>query len=577
MKSFRQFIIEKPSDPKDPRTRVSGEKFPNEKEASKSVLRNKGKKGTLANQSGSNKSSSPDINARDQAMKDIKNTGGTDPRWDNENEFKGKKGGKVKQSISGSPQAKDYKPDAGSQKLGDTTKGGEVRTNKPKTVQGRKDLLQRSFETTSKNKYVTNKPPTGKQVEKFAKDIKGDAADKAKPGVGGKPGVGQTKSLKGQTLTGGKFKGATPIDKRSATKLRKFAKDSSATKNPISGPDKRTLKTSARRTVEKWETAKKAASKYGSRVRTKGAELLKSLQKTNKDQASKSTRIQRNIDTDLKGRMSSASKNLNTNKASSAYKNELQSKGDKVIEKIRKQNRTGSPKSTPIKNTSSPSNINIDSRYKSSVKNTSFGVDTSKQPKFNVSNKVVKPPKIKNPSFNISGASKQTTGAQLPTLPKDKVTTGKGPTFQGPNKAPKVTLNNFLSKASKAKTLSKVKGVAKRVPGPLGVAVGALDYGTTYANEKKKGRTSAGAHLATAAKVTSGIAGGIVGGAFGSGVASLATGALGYSVARGATSNFIDTVFKPKNAPVGALPKKPKKRKPVTLNVSLDSKGKLTK
>ncbi len=43
MKSFRQFIIEKPSDPKDPRTRVSGEKFPNEKEASKSVLRNKGK------------------------------------------------------------------------------------------------------------------------------------------------------------------------------------------------------------------------------------------------------------------------------------------------------------------------------------------------------------------------------------------------------------------------------------------------------------------------------------------------------------------------------------------------------
>ena len=111
----------------------------------------------------------------------------------------------------------------------------------------------------------------------------------------------------------------------------------------------------------------------------------------------------------------------------------------------------------------------------------------------------------------------------------------------------------------------------------MGVAVGALDYGTTYANEKKKGRTSAGAHLATAAKVGSGIAGGIVGGAFGSGVASLATGALGYSVARGATTNFIDTVFKPKNAPVGALPKKPKKRKPVTLNVSLDSKGKLTK
>ena len=545
MKSFRQFIIEKPSDPKDPRTRVSGEKFPNEKEASKSVLRNKGKKGTLANQSGSNKSSSPDINARDQAMKDIKNTGGTDPRWDNENEFKGKKGGRVKPSISGSPQAKDYKPEPGSQKLGNTTKAGEVRTNKPKTIQGRKDYLERTFGSGNRSdKYKTNKPPTGKQVQQFAKDITGKAADD-KSGVGGKPGVGQTKSVKGQTLTGGKFKGATPIDKRSATKLRKFAKDSAATENPFSGKsDKRTLKTSARRTVEKWETAKKAANKYGSRVRTKGAELLKSLQKTNKDQKAKSTRIQRNIDTDLKGRMSSASKNLNTNKASSAYKNELQSKGDKVIEKIRKQNRTGSPKSTPI-------------------------TDTSKT-------KVITPPKPKNPSFNIKGTSKQTTGSKLPKL-KQKVTTGKAPTFQGPNKAPKVTLNNFLSKTSKAKTLSKVKGVAKRVPGPLGVAVGALDYGTTYANEKKKGRTSAGAHLATAAKVTSGIAGGIVGGAFGSGVASLATGALGYSVARGVTSNFIDTVFKPKNAPAGALPKKPKKRKPVTLNVSLDSKGKLTK
>ena len=540
MKSFRQFIIEKPSDPKDPRTRVSGEKFPNEKEASKSVLRNKGKKGTLANQSGSNKSSSPDINARDQAMKDIKNTGGTDPRWDNENEFKGKKGGKVKQSISGSPQAKDYKPEAGSQKLGDTTKGGEVRTNKPKTVQGRKDYLERTFGSGNRSdKYKTNKPPTGKQVQQFAKDITGKAADD-KSGVGGKPGVGQTKSVKGQTLTGGKFKGATPIDKRSATKLRKFAKDSSATNNPISGPDKRTLKTSARRTVEKWETAKKAASKYGSRVRTKGAELLKSLQKTNKDQTAKSTRIQQNIDTDLKGRMSSASKNLNTNKASSAYKNELQSKGDKVIEKIRKQNRTGSPKSTPI-------------------------TDTSKT-------KVITPPKPKNPSFDIKGTSKQTRGAKLPKL-KQKVTTGKAPTFQGPDKAPKVTFKNFLSKTSKAKTLSKVKGVAKQV-GPVGAVVSAVDAGFTYKQERDKGRTKLGATLATAAKVGSGIAGGIAGAALGSGVASYATGALGAVGARGITSNFIDKVFKPKNAPKGAVPVPPKKRKKITLDVGLNASGK---
>ena len=543
MKSFRQFIIEKPSDPKDPRTRVSGEKFPNEKEASKSVLRNKGKKGTLANQSGSNKSSSPDISARDQAMKDIKNTGGTDPRWDNENEFKGKKGGKVKQSISGSPQAKDYKPDAGSQKLGDTTKGGEVRTNKPKTVQGRKDYLERTFGSGNRSdKYKTNKPPTGKQVQQFAKDITGKAADD-KSGVGGKPGVGQTKSVKGQTLTGGKFKGATPIDKRSATKLRKFAKDSSATENPFSGKsDKRTLKTSARRTVEKWETAKKAATKYGSRVRTKGAELLKSLRKTNKDQTAKSTRIQQNIDTDLKGRMSSASKNLNTNKASSAYKNELQSKGDKVIEKIRNQNRTGSPKSTPIK-------------------------DTSKT-------KVIKPPKPKNPSFNIKGTSKQTTGSKLPQLKKQVTQSTAKQKWQGPAVPKKVTYKNFMSKATRSQTLSKVKGVAKRI-GPVGTVLTAVDAGLTYKQERDKGRTQLGATLATGAKVASGIAGGIAGAAVGSGIASFATGALGAVGARAATSNFIDKVFKPKNAPKkGGIPlatKKPKRK--LTLNVALNQKG----
>ena len=565
MKSFRQFIIEKSSDPKDPRTRVSGEKFPNEKEASKSVLRNKGKKGTLANQSGSNKSSSPDIRARDQAMKDIKNTGGTDPRWDNENEFKGKKGGKVKQSISGSPQAKDYKPEAGSQKLGNTTKGGEVRTNKPKTIQGRKDYLERTFGSGNRSdKYKTNKPPTGKQVQQFAKDITGKAADD-KSGVGGKPGVGQTKSVKGQTLTGGKFKGATPIDKRSATKLRKFAKDSSATENPFSGKsDKRTLKTSARRTVEKWETAKKAANKYGSRVRTKGAELLKSLQKTNKDQAAKSTRIQRNIDTDLKGRMSSASKNLNTNKASSAYKNELQSKGDKVIEKIRKQNRTGSPKSTPIKNTSNPSNINIDSRYKSSIKNTSFGVDTSQPSKFNVGNKVVEPPKT------------------------SKVTTSTGgQKWQGPNPAPKqkITFKNFLNKTNRGSAFSRIKSGTRGVTGKLGAVGAAVDAGFTWKGERAKGRSALGATLATAAKVGSSVVGGVAGAFAGGGVASAVTGFAGSIAARTATNQFIDKVFKPKNAPTKTGPGKggsgtipggtPKKRKPIKLNVGLNRSGKI--
>ena len=518
MKSFSKFIIEG----KGPIDITGPDGKPTKK--SEKFLRNLKKKGAV-----NDPELSPNTKASIEADARRENLGGYD-----DGKPTSVRGGK------GSSNAKSYNDHVKQQRIEATKERLKNALNKGES---------------RSDKYKTNKPPTGKQVQQFAKDITGKAADD-KSGVGGKPGVGQTKSLKGQTITKGKYKGATPIDKRSATKLRKFAKDSAATENPFSGKtDKRTLKTSARRVTQKWETAKKAASKHNKNIRTKGKELLKDLQKTNKKSGELTQRMDRAVST---------SKKPGT----------LSSKTDKLINTIRSK---GTPKSTPIKNTSNPSNINIDSRYKSSIKNTSFGVDTSKQPKFNVSNKVVKPPKIKNPSFNISGGSRQTTGAQLPTLPKDKVTTGKGPTFQGPNKAPKVTLNNFLSKASKAKTLSKVKGFAKRVPGPLGVAVGALDYGTTYANEKKKGRTSAGAHLATAAKVTSGIAGGIVGGAFGSGVASLATGALGYSVARGATSNFIDTVFKPKNAPAGALPKKPKKRKPVTLNVSLDSKGKLTK
>ena len=130
-----------------------------------------------------------------------------------------------------------------------------------------------------------------------------------------------------------------------------------------------------------------------------------------------------------------------------------------------------------------------------------------------------------------------------------------------------------MSKATRGQTLSKVKGVAKRV-GPLGAVLTAVDSGLTYKQERDKGRTKLGATLATAAKVTSGIAGGIAGAAFGSGIASLATGTLGAVGARAATSNFIDKVFKPKNTPKGAVPVPPKKGKKITLDVGLNASGK---
>jgi len=66
--------------------------------------------------------------AEKDAAKDIEIGGGTDPRFKKSSEGQFSKGGKFKKSVSGTPQAKDYKPKAGTQKLGDTTIGGEVKT-----------------------------------------------------------------------------------------------------------------------------------------------------------------------------------------------------------------------------------------------------------------------------------------------------------------------------------------------------------------------------------------------------------------------------------------------------------------
>ena len=538
MKSFRQFIIEKgPIDITGPdgKPTKKSEKF----------LRNLQKKGALANQTDgsespsgknnkrqnrrtrNNQTTNPDIRAKQQAKIDIENTGNTDPRWKKSGEGEFSKGGGKFREPAKPEQKKGSKPKTGSQKLGDTTKGGEVRTNKPKTLQGRKDYLERTFGSGNRSdKYKTNQPPTGKQVQQFAKDITAKAADD-KSGVGGTKGVGQTKSLKGQTLTGGKFKGATPIDKRSATELRKFAKDPSATENPLSGKtQKGTLKSAARRVTQKWEDSKKVASKYGSRVRTKGAELLKDLQKTGKKSAELTQRMDRAVST---------SKKPGT----------LSSKTDKLINTIRSK---GTPKSTTIKNTSNPSNINIDSRYKSSR---SYGPSTQKiGSDFKVyKTKVVKP---------------------LPTLPKDKVTSNtKGQQWQGPQPGKKINYKNFLNKTNR-QTFGKT-ALKKALPG--GVKVGgplaALDFATTFAGEKAKGRTNLGATLASGAKVAASALGYGAGAALGTGWASIPAGLAGGYATRSITNKAIDSVFKPKNA--GVLPPTNKKStRGITVGISLD-------
>ena len=212
-------------------------------------------------------------------------------------------------------------------------------------------------------------------------------------------------------------------------------------------------------------------------------------------------------------------------------------------------------------------NIKIDTKYKSSIKNTNFGVDTSNQPKFDVGDKVVKPPKTPKTSKVTSS-----TGGQK---------------WQGPTTAPKqkITFKNFLNKTNRGSTFSRIKSGSRGVTGKLGAVGAAVDAGFTWKGERAKGRSRLGATLATAAKVGSSILGGTAGAFAGGGVASVATGIAGSVVARTATDTFIDKVFKPKNAPTKTGPGKggsgtipggtPKKRKPLTLNVGLNRSGKM--
>ena len=157
--------------------------------------------------------------------------------------------------------------------------------------------------------------------------------------------------------------------------------------------------------------------------------------------------------------------------------------------------------------------------------------------------------------------------------------------WQGPTKSPKITFKNFLNKTNRGTAFSRIKTGTKGVTGKLGAVGSVIDAGVTWKGEREKGRSRLGATLATAAKVGSSILGGTAGALAGGGVASVATGIAGSVVARTATNQFIDKVFKPKNAPTTTGPGKggsgiipggtPKKRKPLTLNVGLNKSGKM--
>ena len=409
MKSFRQFIIEKKRetlpDPFDAdyekkigeieKKNISKNQKKGE-EVLKDINKNNKKRPRQNRKTKSNQTTNPDIRAREQAKIDIESE--SDPRFKRSGEGQFSKGGdKFKEPVK-PEQAKGSKPKPGSQKLGDTTKGGEVRTNKPKTLQGRKELLKRSFNLGNRSdKYKTNVPPSGKQVQQFAKDISGQAADNTS-GVGGTKGVGQTKSLKGQTLTGGKYRGATPIDKRSAAELRKFAKDASATENPLSGKtQKSTLKSAAKRVNQKLEDAKKAASKQTKRLNKAQAYTKKINDARLKKEANKIIdklrRIRKNEKSGLLSRMDKAV-------STSQKPGTLSQKTNQLLKNLRLK---GKPKSTVINtNSSGQTSLFPELEKPPKTKNQGFRANNTPDPN------ILKQPKNYNPNQTVLDFNKKT-------------------------------------------------------------------------------------------------------------------------------------------------------------------------
>lgn len=163
------------------------------------------------------------------------------------------------------------------------------------TSEDPREKLKRLLKTSRADKYKTNEPVSGKQAQQFDIDIAGKAADE-KSGAGGKPGAGQTKSLRGQTLTKGPYKGATPIGKREASLLRKYAQSPGVGQNPLraepgSGAEltagrKRSLRASARRAIEKQAQTRRSA--VGKQIRQAGSKLLTQIQQ----QAQKGKEVQ---------------------------------------------------------------------------------------------------------------------------------------------------------------------------------------------------------------------------------------------------------------------------------------------
>ena len=102
---------------------------------------------------------------------------------------------------------------------------------------------------------------TAKDVDVFSTRQRTGGYGEPNATRGGKPGVGQTKTV--ATLTGGEFAGATPISRESRRVLKKFAKSPNVGQNPLRGePGTGAELTQGQMRIRK-KIAKKIQKKYG--------------------------------------------------------------------------------------------------------------------------------------------------------------------------------------------------------------------------------------------------------------------------------------------------------------------------
>ena len=535
MKSFSQFIIEKKGDvPLNP----------DEKAAERSIIKNFNKKNKKKDnrpfadpdevKTTNRPQSTKDTMAKNIAKQDIEKSSGR------ESGRIGSEGsGKVKDTVK-PEQAKGYKP-KGKIKLGDTTIGGEVKVTKPQgTPSGNESrplgrVVQRGI------------PKKGLELGDIDYTDAEDLANQRRARINPKTGKATRKGVENYAQSRGGFQRTTGKPRNMPP--AEWAKRSRDAKNIAANPN-----SAAYKEIE----AKINQSDYAGR-RAKGAtpEELRQIKSDIKNSKTINQKVDDAIDDVVKKpKVKGKTTRVKAPKTVDQIKAEINSRPPDG------RSRNKPPSGNKFKSTKTPSappvdppttNIKLDSKYKSTR---NFGPNW-----WNTTNK----------GFNVSSTTKTSIGTKTPTGTKLTSNT-KGQQWQGPQPSKKINFKNFLDKTNR-KTFGKT-ALKKALPG--GVKVGgplaALDFGMTFAGEKSKGRTNLGATLASTAKVASSALGYGAGAALGTGWASIPAGLAGGYLTRSITDKAIDTVFKPKNAPVIATNNQ-KPKKAITVGISLDKGG----